>query len=151
MRLFDIYWRVRRPTTLGVKGILWCGDEVLLIRARGQQLWGLPGGGVKPGERYDAALNRELHEELGLSPLAWNLVGVYLNTRQGKRDYITVYQTHLEKIPPMRSNWEIREWCWSPRHALPVDTGEATRRRIQEAYRGDPVSDWWLASLEDRR
>ncbi|WP_201769410.1 NUDIX hydrolase [Paracoccus aminophilus] len=44
-------------------------DEVLLMRVRWdkRRFWITPGGGIEPGESREAALCRELAEELGLS------------------------------------------------------------------------------------
>ncbi len=48
-------------------------DEVLLARRHGHQhqggLWEFPGGKVNPGESVYAALKRELHEELAITPV----------------------------------------------------------------------------------
>ncbi|MGZ8831798.1 MAG: nucleoside triphosphatase NudI [Thermoanaerobaculia bacterium] len=47
------------------------GDRVLLCRMAENRgvfpgQWALPGGGVEPGERIEAALEREVGEELGI-------------------------------------------------------------------------------------
>jgi ADP-ribose pyrophosphatase YjhB (NUDIX family) len=54
---------------LAVGGIVWDRDRVLLVRrakepGRGQ--WSIPGGGVRLGERLEAAVEREVKEETGL-------------------------------------------------------------------------------------
>ncbi|MFC3741827.1 NUDIX domain-containing protein [Paractinoplanes deccanensis] len=51
--------------------LLWDGNRVLLCHRSPRRrwypdVWDLPGGHVEPGERPDAALARELREELGI-------------------------------------------------------------------------------------
>ncbi|MBP7847964.1 NUDIX hydrolase [Patescibacteria group bacterium] len=41
-------------------------DNVLLVRNASDQLWVLPGGHTEEGETIYEALEREIHEELGL-------------------------------------------------------------------------------------
>ena len=53
-----------------VSAILRWRDRLLLCRHEkaGKAVWLLPGGGVKPGESLLEALERELHEEVGVEP-----------------------------------------------------------------------------------
>jgi ADP-ribose pyrophosphatase YjhB (NUDIX family) len=42
------------------------GDVLLLKQVRGNKLWTLPGGKVRPRESIEGALRREVEEEIGL-------------------------------------------------------------------------------------
>lgn len=54
-----------------VVGLVWnCRGELLLCKMSPDRgvfpgEWGLPGGGIEPGEKMDDALRRELREEIG--------------------------------------------------------------------------------------
>lgn len=62
-------------------------DRLLLIRVQvpltaERTIWLTPGGGLEPGEAYDVAAARELHEETGLegvtlSPCVWQRQHVF--------------------------------------------------------------------------
>src|SRR5262245_58681686 len=70
-RALRVYWRVARPRTRGVRAIVLCdaGPSVLLVKQTYTRDSYLPGGGVHRSEELDAALRRELREELGIMEL----------------------------------------------------------------------------------
>ncbi len=51
-------------------------DRVLVARDRGASWWFLPGGHVEPREPAEAALLREMAEEIGVAAVVGRLLGV---------------------------------------------------------------------------
>ena len=68
----------RRPA-VGVSGVVWKGDEVLLIQ-RGKEPnkghWSLPGGHQEWGETVKQAVAREVREETGVEVEVGGLIDV---------------------------------------------------------------------------
>ena len=66
-RAFQAWWRMRRPMTLGVRGVVVNGEgRVLLLRHTYTPGWHFPGGGVERFETLSQSLARELEEEAGI-------------------------------------------------------------------------------------
>ncbi|MHB8535155.1 MAG: RNA pyrophosphohydrolase [Sulfuricaulis sp.] len=58
-------------------GIILCNrhDQVLWARRSKQDGWQFPQGGIRPNEVAEAAMFRELHEEVGLAPSHVDILG----------------------------------------------------------------------------
>ncbi|EBU7498137.1 DNA mismatch repair protein MutT, partial [Salmonella enterica subsp. enterica serovar Typhi] len=90
-RLFHTVFLLRRPMTLGVRGLVF--DEtartVFLIRHTYVPGWQLPGGGVETGETMEDALRRELQEEGNLECLSPpRLISMHFNRQASRRDHV---------------------------------------------------------------
>lgn len=141
-RIAGLYWRLRRPRTLGVRAVvLDPQDRVALVRHTYTPQWYLPGGGVKKGESFEAAMVRELMEEVALSdPAIERILGVYHSRREGKDDHIVVFAVRVATTPSNELQaadaMEIEAARWFPLDALPADASPATLRRIAEYRSG---------------
>ena len=51
--------------------------EILLQRRQDNGLWGLPGGSMEPGEKFEEAAKREVYEEVGIKIDELRLFGIY--------------------------------------------------------------------------
>ena len=68
-----------RPV-VGVGGVVFIGDQVVLVKRRHAPLagqWSLPGGAVEVGETLTAAITRELREEIGLETRVGPLIELF--------------------------------------------------------------------------
>lgn len=92
-----------------VRGALFAGDRVLLVREASDGRWTLPGGWADPMDTPRAAVEREFAEEAGLPVRAERLVGV----RDG-----SVSNGHAAGGPPFHI-WKLFYLC------VPVDPDAA--------------------------
>ncbi|MDZ3832572.1 MAG: NUDIX domain-containing protein [Sphingopyxis sp.] len=133
-----LYWRVRKPRTLGVRAVVLDPDDrVALVRHSYADHWYLPGGGVNKGESFEGALRRELQEEVALHDVrVERIVGVYHSRREAKDDHVVIFAVRVsgEAAAAMRRAdvMEIEQVGWFPLDGLPADTSPATRRRLAE-------------------
>jgi 8-oxo-dGTP diphosphatase len=62
-------------------------------------LWELPGGKIEPGEAPEAALLREIREELGVKAIIEGRPSAYESTVAGRRFRFIVYPARFEAEP----------------------------------------------------
>lgn len=73
------------------KALLYFEDKALLIQ-KPEGRWDLPGGRLDPGERPEAALRREIAEELGIRAEIGSLVDCAFRRRPDMDVFIVSYQ-----------------------------------------------------------
>jgi ADP-ribose pyrophosphatase YjhB (NUDIX family) len=66
-----------------VRGVVFLGDALLLVRERSDGLWTLPGGWADVNETPSEAVEREVREESGYSTRATKLLAAYDRDAQG--------------------------------------------------------------------
>lgn len=146
-RLFHLYFVLRRPMTLGVRGLIHDrpSNSVFLIRHTYVPGWHLPGGGVELGETMIEALTREVFEEGNIAltgpPV---LKSLHFNRRASRRDHVGLYLVEeFDQPAPKLPDREIAEAGFFPLDRLPEGTTPATLRRIAEVFDGAAVSPYW--------
>ncbi|NUT34440.1 MAG: NUDIX domain-containing protein [Hamadaea sp.] len=92
-------------------------DRVLLLCRNGEGTWGLPGGGVEPGETWEQAAIRECREETGWEVALRGLLGIYSEPA-----------TQLHRYPSGRAVHFVGVvFLGSPVRRVGEPDGEATR------------------------
>jgi ADP-ribose pyrophosphatase YjhB (NUDIX family) len=132
--------------TLGVQGVVVNqASEVLLVRHGYRPGWHFPGGGVERNETIDHALCRELNEETGvILEKPARLFGIYTNFDVFPGDHIVLFivdRWRQDRIP--EPNAEIAEQKFFSLPDLPETVTAATRRRLDEIFRGTDRKNTW--------
>jgi mutator protein MutT len=124
--LLRIYWFVFRPAAAGVQCIISCERHLLLIRnTYGRQSWTFPGGGIAPGETPEAAVRREVHEEVGIRLSAVQPFGTFWGRKDYRHDTVYVFAAQTMSQDCTIDPGEILEARWFSIDALPPLAGYA--------------------------
>jgi 8-oxo-dGTP pyrophosphatase MutT (NUDIX family) len=131
IHVLRVYWFVARPQTRGVKCVVRHGGRVLLVRhTYGDRAWDLPGGTAQRGEAPAATAARELHEELGVRPVAVHLLHTVQWRPSGKRDQVSLFAVDLDDDALLLDAAEIAVARWFDPDALPAGTTRLARAVI---------------------
>ena len=136
------------PSRLIVVGVVRDAKErVLLCRMPPDRgvfpgQWGLPGGGVEPGERLEEALRRELSEEIGAAlvsarPLGFKDDLLHKTFPGGERRLLhlvfLLYECRIDPDREIRLNEEFVEHAWAaPEELGRYDLNAATRETFEK-------------------
>ncbi len=146
-RLFQLWFRLSRPLTLGARAVV--RDEagrILLVRHTYAPGWAFPGGGVERHETLEECIGHELVEEAGIVLTARpRLFGVYCNRRVFPGDHVALFLVGPEDY--QRTDWqpnrEIAQARFFAPDELPDDITAGTARRLEEIAKGLPPAAEW--------
>ncbi len=112
--------RSERPRKLVVAALVRRSGRVLLSRRRADQpmplKWELPGGKIEPGEPPEAALVREIQEELGCGVEVGPIYDVVFHAYADFDLYMLVYRCEVTSGEPRAV--EVAEVAWVERARL---------------------------------
>jgi len=92
--------------------------------------WGIPGGFLSKGEQPEAALRRELKEEIGIEVEAVEML--FARTLPRPRQ-IEIYYRAKAIGRPEPCSFEIKSACWFSIDDLPSELSQDQRRLIRRA------------------
>lgn len=78
-----------------VRGVVFRGDTILMVREAGDGLWALPGGFADVGETPSEAVEKEIREESGIEARAVRLLAALDRDRPGEAP---TYAFHIYKL-----------------------------------------------------
>ncbi len=122
--------------------------EVCLIRPAGRTVWGLPKGGVEPGESYADTALREVLEETGVEGVVEQELGMidysFYSRQDGGRIHKTVHYFLVRAVggDTAMHDHEVSEARWMPVHdalgAMTYPNEREIVRRAAEALQHAP-------------
>lgn len=138
-----------------VAALIVSGDQLLLVehRKHGQRYWVLPGGRLQGSETLEAALRRELHEELKLEARVGSLVIVCESLAPDRHVVNLIFATEigegveprLDAADPVLAGWQWVAVNRLPRMDFRPPIADAIRAVVDERFAG-PVrvlGDTW--------
>jgi 8-oxo-dGTP pyrophosphatase MutT (NUDIX family) len=131
-KLLQAGWFVRRPRTQGAHALALTPDrKLVLVKLRYAPGWRVPGGGRRSGEYAQAAVIRELREEIGMTSYGRIRFAFEVEERVNfKRDVSALLIVEEVRYRPHRWSWEVEQVGEFALDRLPPDTARSTLRWI---------------------
>lgn len=132
---------------IDVRGAIFRGDEVLMVRERIDGKWTLPGGWADVNDSPAYAVEKEIQQESGFTARAVKLAAVYDRNKHEHPPYLF----HAWKFfflceitgGEMRMSYETTDVAFVPVHSLPeLSTGRATAAQIRRMYEHAQHPEW---------
>jgi len=123
----------QRRFTVTVAAMLFDENERILLLEhvfRADEGWGVPGGFINKAENPEAALRRELREEIGIEI---EDVKVIFSRTLGTLKQVEIYFRARVIGDPKPSSFEIKSAQWFALDQLPPDLSNDQRRLIERA------------------
>ncbi|WP_349828230.1 NUDIX hydrolase [Brevibacterium litoralis] len=129
-------------------------DSLLMVRKRGTTSFMLPGGKPEPGETAEAAIVREISEELGFAPDPADLVelGTWTTAAANEAGHTVTGTVFLHRGLPAgldvqapRVLEEIEEAGWYSWDHLPADTSDRQFAPLTRNHVIPALPDWFRA------
>ena len=132
--------------TLTVDALIEDEQGRILLIARGVEpfkgKWCLPGGKVEYGERVEAALEREMMEELGIRIGIRELVGIYSDPDRDPRGHYVTAAFHCTIVGgEPHTSAEVDAIHWLSRSEQDMEFG---------ADHGKILQDWWNRRMDGK-
>jgi 8-oxo-dGTP pyrophosphatase MutT (NUDIX family) len=128
------------PHTIRIAAAVLVGPDgrVLLVRKRGTSVFMQPGGKIEPGEAPLTALQREVHEELGIviEPAAVQYLGLFSAPAAHEAGATVVAEAYWLKIrstPTPQAEIEEARWV-DPTDLVDLELATLSRHHILPAY-----------------
>ena len=132
-KLLKAGWFVRRPRTFGAHAIALTPERnLVLVKLRYAPGWRVPGGGRRKGEYAQAAVIRELREEIGMT--AYGRIRLACELEEGvdfKRDVAALLIVEDVRYAPHRWSLEVEQVAEFALDGLPAETAATTLRWIE--------------------
>lgn len=131
-KLLKVAWFVGRPRTRGAHAVALTRErKLVLVKLRYARGWRLPGGGRRSGEYAQAAVIRELREEIGMT--AYGRIRFACELEESvdfKRDRAALLIVEDVRYRPRRWSWEVEQVGEFAIEQLPPDIASLTLRWI---------------------
>jgi ADP-ribose pyrophosphatase YjhB (NUDIX family) len=134
---------------IAVGGVVFRGDELLLVQERAGEVWSLPGGWVDVGESPSEAVAREVLEESGYAARPVRLLGLYDRARHGFPPHLwhmwkALFLCELDGTEPRPIGYETLAAGFFARDGLPspLRFADATRREIERCFEQREHPEW---------
>lgn len=111
--------------------------KILQLRSTyGDGSWGLPGGGVEPGETIHEAITRECKEELGVNVLVSHMTGLYYHKHYNSQ--VCIFRCELPDGVDICLSSEHSAFKWFE----PSELSHVQQLRVRDAleYNGSVIS-----------